>query len=1373
MPFGEALEDRCFASYGERVVSMADKADKNAHSSEDKFSPLFDELEGVVDDVFNFDSLMVTEEEKKEDLFSDSDKNDGAGGLFSQTDTLSGCLDAVLANTPEEVDISLDIPVVSGNDEKASVSKLSDGDIFESFSLGDKAESSLFDLDGQELTVVDDDMALKSEDVDVLDGSMMSSDGSKNVDEKHSTETPNKILEAVRVAESSLGDNLSSDRTLQCDVAALELLGSLSDDDEEAENKPATSASPDEISAAVRNALGLKPSSKEDDSEKAEEKPAVPYEESLHKLGVGAEGANATMKVSLDDLVKATREDESSKAEDDKADDATRVADCLPASAELDDKTVVADALPEDAVKTDEDKNAVDEAKTDVSPCIEGDDEDSEDEEADDETDDVPVVQLSERARMGQFYPTEEVKEADTEVKPMFEYSDELCAAVEDPELRVQAVKRSMVRIIVGLGILCILGVVGLVSYEILSRQADAYVTAQKYGFVSQNVHWLAFAASRDGRWVAVCNEGRGAVYRDGQYVSSFFPQQGCLAVQIADNGSSVSYVGRNGHLSKFTLAKDLGFVENSVGVFDGLTGNVFTMHPSSLSYVKKEAEGFSLVHSSKGAEVEALPQGALVCFGSDGDNLAYLSGTELTIQRAGQPKVTANLDDPKLSCSRDFALACAYDGSDGWSAACSTNYVIGRGSSVTARDQYHFESVYAGADDMSIQRHADGVEIVLPQKWISISENGKRSEVELSRRLKMPMLFVRRSNNELDPLIGIDGGKLASISTAGLVTEASEADPRLVAAGFISDSKKIVGVWNDQILDENDVAQGSYLVSWNLDTASLENQIGIDGRVLGVNISKTGRMGYVMAQKSPLKLTWMNWDKFEKLGEMDVESEVVDTVWTPDTQRAILVFEDGQTGVWEKRDNAMENLVPISENVSFAFHSNDFVWELNYADAENPRVRLMRLKDGLYGVDFDKIENVLHNHSVKHITTNQYSHYVLFWGEGGIWRYDTQGDVIAQILNEPVEWLSLSNGGTLAATNLGIVDLATKDIRRTLYPNDSEPLLWSGDDKYLETQDGVLFYSIEGRKNFVLNSRSLDSVRFIGEGAGINQNVLRTVSVRDDVATIEDINIDNTALLAALSGFESDAWCWMSPDGKAQGKSSICRPLKKFEVEQEMPPVESTNEAVLASTSFVSNVDSILRNPVPVVNFVDSVKLRVQAVPADAQVLFAVSEGERPPQLVPAEGAFFDLPFETTISASDRGFGAVFYKPGYVMRTVNFDARTAEKTLKSVLLNEAYTDITVIRHGSDEPLSEDTAIAVASFVGDNREALSACLEPSDGTRFLMVEVNEKCRIELSDGMAPDECLTAAFENAVQPANCDAAIGLEDSAFEKFDIVFP
>ena len=39
--------------------------------------------------------------------------------------------------------------------------------------------------------------------------------------------------------------------------------------------------------------------------------------------------------------------------------------------------------------------------------------------------------------------------------------------------------------------------------------------------------------------------------------------------------------------------------------------------------------------------------------------------------------------------------------------------------------------------------------------------------------------------------------------------------------------------------------------------------------------------------------------------------------------------------------------------------------------------------------------------------------------------------------------------------------------------------------------------------------------------------------------------------------------------------------------------------------------------------------------------------------------------------------------------------------------------------------------------------------------------------------MAPDECLTAAFENAVQPENCDAAFGLEDSAFEKFDIIFP
>lgn len=1371
MPFGEASEDGWFASYGERVVSMADKTDKNAHNSEDKsggFSPLFNELEGVVDDVFSFDSLVVTEEEKKEDLFSD--KDDGVGGLFSQTDTLSGCLDAVLANTPEDVDISLDIPAASADSDKAPGPILADGDIFESFSLGDNTESSLFDLDGQELTVVDDDMDLKSADVDVLDGSMMSSEGAKE-NENNASATPNKILEAVRVAESSLGENLSSDRTLQCNVSALELLGTLSDDDDDDKIKPASDASPDEISAAVRNALGIKPSSEKEESADAETKSAVPYEESLQKLGVSAEGANETMKVSLDDLVKATREDDDKQKDDEIAGDETRVADCLPESADAEgeaDKTVVADTLSEEAVKkaAEDAEDKADDVKTDVSPCIEESDGDDAD-----KTDDGPVVQLSERARMGQFYPTEEVKEADTEVKQMVEYSEELCEAVEDPEIHAQAVKRSMVRVIVGLGILCILGVVGLVSYELLTRQADAYVTAQKYGFASQSVHWLAFSASHDGRWVAVCNDGRGAVYRDGHYVSSFFPQQGCQAIQISDNGATVSYVGRNGHLSKFTLANDFGFVENSVGVFEGLTGNVYTMHPSSLSYVKADAKGLSLVHSSKG-DSEALPAGAVVCFGSTGDRLAYLSGLELNIIRAGQPKMTVSLDDAKLACPQELAIACAYDGEDGWSAVCRDAYVIGRGISVKARDQYHFESVFAGVDDMSIQRHADGVEIVLPQKWISIGESGERKEVELSRHLKMPMLFVRR-DNPLDPLIGMDGGKLAYISTSGLVTEAAEADPRLVAAGFINDSKKVVGVWNDQILDENDIAQGSYLVSWNLDTASLENQISIDGRVLGLNISKSGRMGYVMAQKSPFKLTWINWEKFEKLGELDLEAEIHDSVWSPDSQRAILLFEDGTTGVWEKRDNAMENVVPVSSDIALAFHSNDYVWELNYKEIENPRVRLMRLKDGLYGVDFDKIENVLRNQSVKHVTTNQYSRYVLFWGEAGIWRYDTQGDVIAQIVNEPITWLNLSNGGNLAATNLGIVDLASKDIRRSIYPNNSEPLLWSGDDKYLETQDGVMFYALDGRKNFVLNSRALDSVRFIGEGAGINQNALRSVSVRDDVATIEDINIDNTTLLAALSGFEADNWCWMSPDGKAQGKNNLCRPLKKYEVEQEMPPVEATNEAVLASTSFVANVDAVLRNPVPAVNFVDSVKLHVQAVPADAQVLFGVSEGERPAELIPTEGVFFDLPFETTIKTSDRGFAATFYKPGYAMRTVSFDARTAEKTLKTILLNEAYADITVIRHGSDEPLSEDTAIAVASFVGDNREALSACLEPSDGTRFLMVEVNEKCRIEIADGMAPDECLTAAFENAVQPENCDAAFGLEDSAFEKFDIIFP
>ena len=975
---------------------------------------------------------------------------------------------------------------------------------------------------------------------------------------------------------------------------------------------------------------------------------------------------------------------------------------------------------------------------------------------------------------MGQFYPTEEVREAETEVKPRVEYDDALCEAVEDPDIHKEAVKRNMVRAIVALAILCTLGIIALVGYEVLTRQADAYVTAQKYGFVSQNVHWLAFASSRDGRWTAVCNNARGAVFREDKLVSTFYPHNGCQAIQINDTGDTVYYVGTNGYLSKFSLSNDMGFAENSVGVFDGLAGSVFSVNAASLTYVREDANGLSVVtHTSQNDNVSPLPSDALVCVGSHGDRLAYLSGLEMNIVKPGEPVIKASLDDAKLACPRKLAVACAYDGDDRWSVVCRSAYVMGRGNQVMARDQYHFESVFTGVDDVSIHRHAEGTEIVLPQKWISIKENAEVSEVELSRPLRMPMMFVKR-DTELDPLVGIDAGKLATISRSGVVSEAPEADPRLVAAGFINENKKVLNVWNDQILDENDVMQESYLVSWNLDTASLENQMGVDGRVLGINISQSGRMGYVVTQKDGLKLTWINWDKFSKIGVLDLDEEIVDTIWSSDSQHVIMTLESGQTGIWEKRDQAMVNSVPFASNASYAFHSNEIVWELNFEEASEPRVRLLRLKDGQYSVDFEKIENVLRDRKVNHVTTNPYARYVLFWGEAGIWRYDAQSDVVAQIVNEPVTWLSLSHGGALAATNLGVVDLATKDIRKTIYANDSEPLLWSGDDKYLETSDGVTFYAIDGRQNYTLNPRAIDSVRFIGEGGGINLNALRTVSVRDDVATIEDIGMGTTSVLAAISGYESEAWCWMTPEGKAQGKDRVCQPLQKYALEQMAANVEPTNDAVLASTSFVSNVDSIVRNPVPVANFVDTVKLKIQAVPADAQVLFGVSEGDRPAELVPeGESPFFDLPFEATLKTSDRGFAAVFFKPGFVMRTVQFNAKAAEKHIKAVLLNEAYKDITVVRHGSDEALSEDTSIAIANFVGDNREALSACLEASDGTRFLMVEVNEKCRIEPSAEMSEGECLAAAFENIVQPESCEAAYGLEDSAFERFDIVFP
>ena len=1274
---------------------MADKADKNAQNIETRpgsSSTLFDDLESIVDDVFQIDPALTHEEEKKS---GGSDQEDAPGDLFSQTDTLSGCLDTLMANSQDAMDISLEIPAVLEPDETSSEDIRPESEepnqesgLFKSFSLGSLSDDRMFDFDSPDLAVVDvvDDLLVKSSDLDVLDASMVMVEEEKE-SEKVDTRTPNRILDAVTTAETTFGADLSADSTLQVNVETLALLSKYSDEDDQ----------PRKEADEARD---------EDDDDRT-----------------------VVADVLTNDLVHEASSDESEDSED-----------------------ITADFWQD--MKSEPDAES-----------------ESESDAGDDETDE-PVVQLSERAKKGQFYPTEEVQEADLEVGESVEYSENLCEAVKDPEIQKASVKRNMIRVIVGLVLLCFVGVAVLISYEMLTYRSEAYVTAQTYGFDAGGVHWSAFSSSRDGRWVAVCNDGRGAVYRDDKYVSSFFPHNGCQAIQIADDGSFVAYVGRNGYLSKFSLASNMGFVEESVGAFEGLASNVFTIHPSSLAYLSEDETGSVLVHSSRSGDSEALPPDALICFGSSGERMAYLSGLELNIIRNGQPRITASLDDAKLACPRELAIDCAYDGEDGWVAVCRGSYVIGRGSSVSARDQYHFESVYTGVDALSIQRHSDGVEIVLPQKWISIAEKGVVREVELSDRLQTPMFFVKRSH-DLEPLVGLNGGRLVTITETGVISDAPDAAPGIVAAGFVSDGKKVVGVWNAPVQADQDTAQGSYLVFWNLDTASLENRIELDGHVLGLNISKSGRMGYVVTQADPLKLTWISWDNFEKMSEMDIPEAVTDTVWSADDQHAILTFASGRTGVWGKHENVMTPLIQPDAGVSLAFHSNAFVWELNYAQPDAPRVRMQRIQDGLYSVDFEKIESALRNQAVTHVTTNPYSRFILFWGEGGLWRYDALGDNMAQIVDKPVQWLSLSNGGGMAATNLGVIDLVTKDVRRSLYPNDVAPLLWSGDDKYLESRDGGTFYALDGQQNILFNRRVLNNVRFIGEGAGITQHSLRTLAIRDNVVTVEGVRADASKILAAISGFDSEAWCWMTSDGKAQGKAGVCAPLKKYEVEQEMPPVEPFNADVIASTSVVSPVEAILRDPVAVAKFVDSVKLDVQAVPADAQVLFGVSEGDRPEELVPDEGTFFDLPFATTLKTSDRGFAAVFYKPGYVMRTVQFDIRASERILKVVLLKEAYSDITVVRHDSDDELSEDTSVAIANFVGDNREALSACLAPSDGTRFLKVEVNEKCQIEPSDDMEGDECLKAAFQAIQQPESCDAMIGLEESVFEKFDIIFP
>ncbi len=1153
--------------------------------------------------------------------------------------------------------------------------------------------------------------------------------------EKTQSETPNKVLEAIHEADRDIEEVATGERTMEVSVADLEKLAFLAqaqeqeqEDDEESAKNFGKPRSNEDIAAAVRDALNTnigKRLQKDEAGEDINEALKEDEDDSISTSGV-------TMSVDFDDVLKNLRATEEAEAQ------AKKDAE---AAAGSEDEAVEAD---DGDVESDEDTHQID------------------DEEG---------VQLSERAKMGNVMPENEVQLIEHEVLPDTYYEEAECVAVQDPVEHDRVVKRNFITSIICLIVIGLIGVIALLLYEIHNRQAESFTVAQKYAFDVSGLNWSQFASSRDGRWVAVCNPSRGAVYHDDKLVASFMPADGCRALQIENSGASVTYIGGNGQLARVTFANNMGFSDTTIGAYEGLDNVVYSAEPNKLAYVRRNPETLGLsrvVTNAQNESVEDLPTDALVCYGSTGSTLAYVSGMNINLVRDGQPTVSASLDAEKLSCPREFAVACAYDGDEGWIVICRNGYVEGRGNIPTGRDQYDFTSLMTGAEPFSIQRYADGADIITATKWIHVDQNAAFKVTVLSHELEGMLHFIHR-DSETEPLIGIVDGKMTRIDKNGIVAGLNELQQTLAFSGFVENGAKAVQIWNDS---ENLDERRSYVGVWDIATAKLQNQLVLDQLVQGVNISPLGQHGFYLTGENANKLTWFNWGSLQKIGDVALSNALIDAIWSPNEELVILKDEVGNSKIYGLRANQMVNIAAFDANVDVVFHSDDYVWIFDHEKIDSPRVRLMKLADGLYSVDFDSIENALKNKKVDHIDTNINSKFIVFWGEDGIWAYNTQTNRINQVFRKPVKWLTVSHSGEFVAIDSGILDLNTKDNCRPVYPADSEPVVWSGDDSYVLTWNSDMLYSVDGLAPMSSVPRVADDVEIIGNASGLHPSVLRLIENRDNLSTIVSYAKGNKNIAAAFAGFTPDAWCWMTSGGLAQGTSIMCPALAKYRKDTQTATVANDNSHVVTAAAYLVGGETVEFKPAQLAKFVDTVKLRVTATPAEALVLFGVSDGEKPAELESPdpENVFMSLPFEANLKASDRGFAAVLYLPGYAMRTVPFTANNAEVNLHVMMLKDEYANISVAKHEApDEVISEDTSIALASFAGDHRDALRKCLKG----KKLTVEVNESCSLSLAQDSAKNDCLNKVFAGIEQNVTCKDLPGLAEFAFENFDIMIP
>ena len=1004
--------------------------------------------------------------------------------------------------------------------------------------------------------------------------------------------------------------------------------------------------------------------------------------------------------------------------------------------------------------------------------------------------DDTGEIQLSERARMGRVEPENEVETSEHELSVDSYYTDAECVT-PDPE----RTRRRIIWLVAAVaGIL--LGAVIYFAFSLINSEVRINYTQSGIFQMSSGSYAHVYASSTT-RQTVLCSDDRGIVFDQGNFVAEFWPEAGgCREVRLSKDGKIVWFLGESGDPRKDTLSyvrleatqnasdKTTGFnpvvlkkvmLEDRIGSgFDVSGDSVFYFAKAQKEGAKPEMRQVAI--SNQQVVSVPLPEDALPCSGMKAHYYGYVSGDSVIIMDENK-EIRASLATPKLGCSRDQVIACSIGARHSWSVLCKESVIFGEGRSVQAPVQMDDEGIRNGSKGFVLLRSRKGTDLVTEDYWRYIDSNVDET-LKLSHPLSSPFEFGARSGKTEKALYGTDGGLPIKISraTGSDGNAVAQVTPLATPENVTNLANLFVANGSSALVVTEDASQGEVkgrLGLWNLRSGILQMVLPLDGRVIGVNVSPAGNVGFVLLKDaSGLSLVWYDWTTGSGLGKTAIAAsdvEITDVIWSEDVQHAIVNYESGVMELYALVNGEMQLSRSYPAGTVIAFASNDLLWRV-----QDGQAMYERIADGSLSVLNSALAPYLDGFVVKGITVHPASNDVVFWGPNGMLDYNSESGRVMKVTGKPIAWATPDHLGKYIVTSEGLLDLSIHSLMPLAMAEGVGRMNWSGSNKYLVSADHSSRMNITDpvEEKILRNGIGL---KLYGANAGLHPSADYVLRDRTRLTSLELVT-EMSRGLAVFGGSGMENWCFKSDEGHLQGVGRKCRtPAQRSEDVQlpEIPEVDPSIAKKLDPLMAPATPKSFVRHPAV---FSDDVKLSVTTLPDKLNLVFIATTGELPKALA-GEGDILS-PFAGDLKRDTNVYRVDVASEGYEARTVEFKLDRAQVDLRIPLMREGgsalnikYTDSA---DGSDHFVPVDFDIEVRSAMVVSEKAVAKCLKRQP-QKVLKLLVDGKGMLNLvADGLEDKEkaCLEPVVADLVSRSAAEMP-GLSDVPMLRMDIQFP